>query len=92
MYSIGTITHKGTHMIRTLGTLTLLALLSACGHTNWPGTQPASIDQFPPHTPYNAVYTGPAVAPERAHSMNDYYWRRSMGEDVSTHPYHVHAH
>ena len=78
-------------MIRTLGILTLLTLLTACGHTNWPGTKPASIDQFPPHTPYNAVYSGPAVAPEMAYSMNDYYWRKSIGEDVSTHPNHVHA-
>ena len=69
-------------------TLTAVAMaLSACGTT----FRPASIDQFPPHTPHHVVYSGPAVGVEETYNMNDYYWRRSMGEDVSNHPYHVHA-
>lgn len=75
-------------MYKAISITLLTVTLSACGTT----FRTASIDQFPPHVPHHAVYSGPAVGEEMAYQMNDYYWQKSMGRDVSQHPYHVHAH
>lgn len=66
-----------------------LMLLSGCSGLSQ-GKWYADVDQFPPWQSA-IVVGGPAVSEEQAALAGDYYFRRSIGEDVRNHPYHMHA-